>query len=254
MNAAFATGMERAESLELLAVKDKRLPLALLSPDKATQASLISAMLQYEPTERPSCSEILKNILVQDEDQTFNLVRRELNDPKSKMRSEFIKGLFVVPLKDSDAPAMHVPSTWNHKVKLQDGLAAMSRSLPDLELQTKVKRQLTSIFRRHGANERTTNPAVFPLHPCYTPSDVIRMMSSTGELLQLPYDLILPNAILLARSLSGDRKSFAFGDVYRPDPRKEDPNIFGEVDFDIVGADSSNLAIDEAEIIKTIDE
>ena len=254
MNAAFATGMERAESLELLAVKDKRLPLALLSPDKATQASLISAMLQYEPTERPSCSEILKNILVQDEDQTFNLVRRELNDPKSKMRSEFIKGLFVVPLKDSDAPAMHVPSTWNHKVKLQDGLAAMSRSLPDLELQTKVKRQLTSIFRRHGANERTNNPAVFPLHPCYTPSDVIRMMSSTGELLQLPYDLILPNAILLARSLSGDRKSFAFGDVYRPDPRKEDPNIFGEVDFDIVGADSSNLAIDEAEIIKTIDE
>ena len=254
MNVAFATGMERAESLEPLATKSSKLPIALSNPDKATQASLISAMIEYEPSQRPGCSDILKDIFVQDDDQTSSFVRRELNDPKSKLRSEFVKGLFTVPLNDYDAQTTHAPSTLSHKVKLQDGLAAMSRNLPDLELQTKVKRQLTNIFRRHGANERTNSPALFPLHPCYAPADVIRMISSSGELLQLPYDLILPNAILLARASGGDRKSFAFGDVYRPDPRKEDPNIFGEVDFDIVGTDSSSLVIDEAEIMKTVDE
>ena len=254
LNIVFATGMERASTLQPLAAEGGKLPSALSAPEKATQASMFMAMIQHQPSQRPSCSDLLRDIPIQDDDVTSRLVRRELNDPNSQLRSEFIKGLFAISPKDDDAHTGHAPLTLGQKVKLQNGLAAMSRVLPDLELQTKVKGELTTIFRRHGAIERTDNPAVFPLHPCYTASDVVRMIDSSSELLQLPYDLILPNAILLARSSRADPKTFAFGDVYRPDPRKEDPNIFGEVDFDIVGTDSRNLVLDEAEIIKAVDE
>ena len=254
LHVAFATAMERASTLQPFAAEGSKLPSALSTPEKATQASMFMAMIQYQPSQRPSCSDLLREIPIQDEDVTSRFVRRELNDPKSQLRFEFVRSVFAVASKDDDAYTRDAPLTIGQKVKLQEGLAAMSRVLPDLELQAKVKRQLTTIFRRHGAIERTDNPAVFPLHPCYAASDVIRIMGSSGELLQLPYDLILPNAILLARSRRTAAKTFTFGDVYRPDPRKEDPNIFGEVDFDSVGTDSANLVLDEAEIVKTVDE
>ncbi|KAL9100170.1 MAG: hypothetical protein Q9163_004420 [Psora crenata] len=254
MNISFATGMERAETLDPLAKEDHKLPLALAVSEKRKQASIFLSLVQYHPSQRPSCSELLNDIPVQDEDQASRRIRREFNDPNSRLRAEFIHTLFSIPSKERGAALTLTPSNLTQKVKLIEGIAAMSRNSPDLELQAKVKRQLAEIFRWHGAIERTDNPAVFPLHPCYATSDVVRMLDPSGNILQLPYDLILPNAILLARSPRQVPKTFAFGDVYRPDPRKHDPNIFGEADFDIVRTNTSNLALDEAEVLKIVDE
>ncbi|KAL9125452.1 MAG: hypothetical protein Q9217_005350 [Psora testacea] len=254
MNIPFATGMERAETLDLMAKEDHRLPQALAVPEKRTQASIFMSLVQYLPSQRPSCTELLNEIPVQDDDQTARLFRRELNDPNSRLRSEFIGTLFSLPSNENGIAVASIPSNLAQKLRLLEGVAAMSRNSPGLELQTKVKRQLSEIFRWHGAVERTDNPAVFPHHPCYAISDVVRMLDQSGNTLQLPYDLILPNAMLLARSIRTQPKTFAFGDVYRPDPRKDDPNIFGEADFDIVRTKSSNLALDEAEVLKTVDE
>lgn len=253
MNVSFSTGMERAETLEPLAKQDHQMPSALSKSEKAIQGGIIMALVQYEPSCRPSCTDLLKDIPVQGKNETSRLIRREMNDPNSQLRSEIIEGLFANSLSvDGMNPVGSL--TLSQKIRLQDGVAAMSRNLPDLDLQTKVKKQLTIIFQRHGAVERTDDPAVFPRHQCYATSDVVRLLDSAGNPLQLPYDLILPNAIMLARSSRSETKTFAFGDVYRPDPRKEDPNIFGEADFDIVRSNAGNLKLDEAETMKVVDE
>ena len=254
MNVSFTTGMERAQTLDSLAKEDHKLPSAMTSPEKSTQASILKSLIEYYPAKRPSCSELLDEIPIPDEGQTSRLIRRELNNPDSRLRSDFISSLFSAPSKEDGLLVAPVPSNPVQKVRLLEGVASMARNLPDLELQTNVKRQLAKIFRWHGAVERTDNPAVFPHHPSYATSDVIRMLDTSGNSLQLPYDLILPNAILLARSTRNESKTFAFGDVYRPDPRRADPNIFGEADFDIVHSSSNNLALDEAEVLKVVDE
>ena len=253
MNVTFATGMERAETLEPLAKQDHQVPSALSDPEKAIQADIIMALVQFDPSQRPSCADLLKDIPLQDKNETSRLIRREMKDPDSQLRSEIIEGLFGnSPSVDGISPVASL--TLSQKIRLQDGVASMSRNLPDLDLQTKVKKQLTTIFQRHGAVERTDDPAVFPHHQCYSTSDVVRLLDAAGTALQLPYDLILPNAIMLARSSRSENKTFAFGDVYRPDPRREDPNIFGEADFDVVRSNSGNLKLDEAETIKVVDE
>ncbi|MDI1491733.1 MAG: eukaryotic translation initiation factor 2-alpha kinase [Ramalina farinacea] len=254
MNVLFTTGMERAEALKHLAEEDHKLPPAFSNPDRSTQAAIATSLLQYQSNKRPSCSELVREIPVQDEDQTSRLLRKEMANPESKLRLEFIENLFARQGKDKVAGMTMAARPMSEKVSLLDAVNAMARNLPDMELQAKVKSKLTKIFRRHGAVERTDNPALFPQHPCYAAADTVRVLDATGKLLQLPYDLVLPNAILLAQSSRGDYKTFTFGDVFRPDPRLQDPNIFGESDFDIIGSATSNLALDEAETMKVIDE
>ena len=230
------------------------MPAAFSNPEKALQANMLRCLLQFEPSKRPSCVELLDLVPAQDDDQTFQLLRRELRDPNSQLRSETIHTLFAQPADDNLALDFDSLLDLDNKLAMQEGVAAMSRHSSDLELQTKIKHKISSIFRRHGAVERTDSPVIFPYHPFYSAADVIRILDSSGNVLQLPYDLILPNAILLARSARFERKTFAFGDVYRPDLRKQQPNIYGEVDFDIDGMGMMNLALQEAEVIKAIDE
>ncbi|KAG8532078.1 uncharacterized protein KY384_003715 [Bacidia gigantensis] len=255
INVAFNTGMERAESLEPLAKEDHKLPQALAGPEKITQARLLMRLIAFAPSQRPSCVELLSEIPVQGEDQTSQLLRREVRDPNSKLRTELVAGLFAgIPKAEVQVRETQLALDMGHRVKLLDGTSAMSQSLPDLELQMKVKDRLMAIFRCHGAVERTDSPAMFPQHPYYTASDVVRILDPAGKMLQLPYDLVLPNTILIARSPRKDSKTFAFGDVYRPDLRKVDPNIYSEADFDVIGSDATNLIMDEAETIKVVDE
>ena len=255
MNVPFATGMERATALDPLAKENHKLPSGLAIPEKNTQARILMSLIEYQPSQRPNCPELLDQIPVQDEDQMSRLVRRELRDPTSRLRTEYVGALFSAPSTTENGAAMFsVPPDLVQKIRLLEGVGAMSRKFADLEMQSKVKRQLTTIFRWHGAIERTDSPAVFPHHPCYAASDVVRMLDIAGNTLQLPYDLVLPNAMLLAQSMRPEAKTFAYGDVYRPDPRKDDPNIFGEADFDIVEKYPTNLALGEAEVMKVIDE
>ena len=258
MNVAFSTGMERAETLELLHKEDHTLPAALDCPEKATQAKIFMSLIHHKPSQRPSAAELLQSgqIPVQDEDESFRVARRLLADRASRFRSQFISSLF------NERHATESSSKFSGSaidpmqvVTLLEDVSAMSRSTPDdLDLQTMVREKLTAIFRRHGAVERTDSPAIFPYHSCYPPADVVQFLSPTGKVMQLPYDLILPNAILLARRPRPERKTFVFADVYRVDHLQDQPRIFGEVNFDIVSGNSLNLALCEAEVLVVIDE
>ena len=253
MNVPFSTGMERAETLKSLQKENYALPSALGNPEKATQAVIFMSLVQHKPSQRPSSSELLQSgqIPIQDEDESFRVARRLLADRTSHFRSQFISSLFneIHAREDSSS------TDPMRAVMLLEDARAMSRSLPDdLDLQAMVREKLTAIFRRHGAVERTDSPALFPYHSCYPPADVVQVLSSTGKVMQLPYDLILPNAMLLARHSRPERKTFAFGNVYRVDHSRDQPKIFGEANFDIVSENSLNLALREAEALKVIDE
>ncbi len=258
MSVSFATGMERAQTLAKLQ-RDPILPAALNIPERVTQGKIFMSLVQHKPSLRPSSSELLESgqIPVQDENESFRIARRLLADQKSHFRPQFISSLFPKPQITSDsAPVSENTSTDPMlAVTLLEDARAMSRSSPsDLDLQALIKQRLSSIFELRGAVERTDSPALFPYQACYPSEDVVQYLHPTGKVMQLPYDLILPHAMLLARQSRPERKTFIFDNVYRVGPLRDQPKIFGEANFDIVSESSLSLALREAEVIKVVDE
>ncbi|KAK4697319.1 hypothetical protein P7C71_g738, partial [Lecanoromycetidae sp. Uapishka_2] len=252
MSVSFATGMERAQNLAKLQKEDHTLPAALDVPEKATQARIFSSLVQIKPSRRPSSAELLSggDIPVQDEDESYRKARRLLADQSSHFRSGFISSLFPKSQTTGENQVIVENTSPDpmRAITLLEDVRAMSRSLPnDLELQATVRAHLTAIFHRHGALERTDSPALFPYHECYPSEDVVQFLSPTGKVMQLPYDLILPNAMSFAGRLRPERKTFLFDNVYRVDHLTDQPKIFGEANFDIVSEKSTNFALREAE-------
>ena len=97
MNVPFSTGMERAETLAHLQKDDCTLPPALMLPEKATQARIVRSLVQSNPSERPSSSELLNSGEIPDqaEDESLRMARRLLHDRSSQYRSQFITSLFA---------------------------------------------------------------------------------------------------------------------------------------------------------------
>ena len=259
MSVAFSTGMERAETLEQVRKEEITLPSALMVPEKATQARIISSLVRQRPSTRPSSLELLESgqIPVQDESESLRMARQLLTDENSHFRAQFINSLFSQPQASADQP--HSTATTSsdpmRAITLLEEVQAMSRSLPnDLDLQAIVKQKLTAIFQLHGAVERTDSPVLFPYNAIYLSEEVLKYLHPKGKVMQLPYDLILPNAMLLAGNSRPEQKTFIFDNVYRVDPSGNQPKIFGEANFDIVSGNSLNLAVREAEVLKIIDE
>lgn len=259
MSVPFVTGMERAQTLAKVHREDDTLPLALNNPENTTQAKIFMSLIRHKPSERPSSSELLNSgqIPVQGEDESLRVARRLLTDQHSHFRPQFINSLFQKAQAVNSQPGaiVTIPIDPMQAITLLEDIRTMSRSLPNnLELQAMVRSHLTAIFHRHGAVERTDSPALFPYHTCYPSDDVVQFLSPTDKIMQLPYDLILPNALSLAGQSRPERKTFIFDNVYRVDHLEDQPKIFGEANFDIVSEKSLNLALREAEVIKVIDE
>lgn len=259
MSVPFSTGMERAETLEKVHKEEHTLPLALSVPEKSTQAKIFLSLTQQKPSARPSSSALLNSgeIPVQDEDESFRTARRLLSDRSSHHRTQFIKSLFAKSqIIDGQPNAIgSITADPMQTITLLEDARAMSRSLPnDLDLQSMVKETLISVFRLHGAAERTDSPVLFPYNHLYPSEDVVQFLNPNGTIMQLPYDLILPNAMLLAQHSRPEHKTFIFENVYRVDQFKDQPKIFGEVNFDTVSGNSLNLAVGEAEMLKVVNE
>lgn len=256
MNVPFFTGMERAETLAQLQKENHTLPQALALPEKATQAKMFTSLVQNKPSQRPSSLELLDSgeIPVQAEDESLRKARRLLYDRASHFRSQFINSLFATEEPDDGSTKKAVRDPMQAVMILED-FKAMSRSAPnDLNLQAVIKDRLTAIFRLHGAVERTDSPASFPLNSHYSSEDVVKSLSPTGQVLQYPYDLILPNAMLLAWQVRPERKTFIFDNVFRVNHLGDRPKIFGEANFDIVSGRDGDIAFPDAEVLKVIDE
>ncbi|QSZ35434.1 hypothetical protein DSL72_008304 [Monilinia vaccinii-corymbosi] len=233
-------GMERAQVIDGLRKKEPVLPGNFDKVGKAVQGGIILSLLNHNPKERPSSSELLQSrrLPVQMESETIRQTLAGLSDSKSPYHQKMMNALFSRPTKQAKDYA------WDMGVPTPSG--------NDLLLQGLVKQKLISIFRNHGAVE-TPRSILFPSSDHYG-VNAVQLLDKSGTLLQLPYDLTVPNARAIAKHQPSVERSFAFGTVFRDKHDGAAPQTFGEVDFDVVTSDSLDLALKEAEVIKVLDE
>jgi translation initiation factor 2-alpha kinase 4 len=240
------TAMERDKSIRALREKEHTLPAIFQTADHALQGSIIESLVHHRPSERPTSSELLHSgkIPVKIEDETIRHALEGLSDPNSPYYHQIMSALF------SQTPSRQIKDyTWD----LGNATTAHDTDASTLLLQSVVKEKLVSIFRRHGAIE-TQRQLLLPRSAHYANNDVAQLLDPSGTLVQLPYDLILPNARAIARKQPAAERTFAFGNVFRNTSTGGAPRSNVEVDFDIVSEDTLDLALKEAEVIKVLDE
>ncbi|KAI9875262.1 MAG: hypothetical protein M1830_008699 [Pleopsidium flavum] len=236
------TNMERDQVLRGIREERHVMPSDFDMVNKATQSEIILSLISWRVSERPTSIELLKGgkLPALIEDDTIRQALRGISDPNSPYHQKMMSALF----SQANEHGM-VDYTWDFDSK--------STEVPnDLLLKSLAKSKLTSIFRRHGAVE-TQRPLLLPRSDYYS-SNVFQVLESSGTMLQLPYDLTLPNARIIAKQSPSSTKTYTFGNVYRETYTGGPPKEFGEVDFDLVANNSLDMALKEAEVIKVIDE
>ena len=211
-------------------------------PEERTQTEIILSLLSHTPKERPSSTELLKSgkLPVQMESETIRRTLAGLADPSSPYYIKMLQALFARPVEATKDYA------WD--------MSMLTPSAAELLHQGIVKQELTSIFRHHGALE-ISRSSIYPRSSHYGDS-CFEVLDSNGMVLQLPYDLTMGNARLMAKNTGGTalQRTFTFGSVYRDKKDTGQPQMFGEVDYDIVTTDTLDLALKEAEVMKVLDE
>lgn len=239
------TAMERHEVLTRIREKVHTLPPEFETGEKSLQGNVINSLISHAPSERPTSLELLRSgkLPVQIEDETIRQALQSLSDSGSPYYQKMMTALF------SRHPDQRVKDyAWDVKAS-----KSTTPSADDLRMRDIARQTLCSIFRRHGAEE-TTRPLLLPRSSYYTAPNIVQLLDGTGNLLQLPFDLTLPHARQLARQTPSVDKTFVFGNVFRDSLNGGPPRSIGEVDFDIVTKEGDDLALQEAEVMKVIDE
>lgn len=239
-------GMHRADVLTKLRGSPPVLPTDF-KPKEKLQVDIIQSLLTHNPKERPSAVEVLKSgkLPIQMESETIRHALAELSNPTSPYYQKMLSMLFARPVEQAKDYAWDMSSTQSPP------------TVQELMRQYAVKDVLVGVFRRHGAVE-TTRSSLYPRSVLYRDANVVQLLDRSGNLLQLPFDLTMGNARALARCARGSSdvvgKSYTFGSIFRSRAGGGQPNMFGEVDFDLVTTHTLDLALREAEVIKVVDE
>ena len=247
------TGMERVERLRNLREEQHTLPPIFNLPEKLTQGNIILLLVEHDASRRPTSSELLASEqmpgVVEDDTWTRNALRHN--------RKKLLAGLFSKPTQldmfRSKSDGMHQelrPQELKYEKRVR------SNTAEELLLRSLVKNNVTSIFRNHGAVAVEHQPAIFPFSSHYLRKydQVVKLLNSNDDFLQLPFDHTLPNARQLAKATRSPRKTYTFGDVYREVESGGAPRRISEADFDIISYDSLDSALREAEVVKVVDE
>ncbi|KAI4095599.1 MAG: hypothetical protein LQ344_001530 [Seirophora lacunosa] len=259
MNYRLETGMERVHTLGALCKPDSTMPAAFRKDaEKAKQAQIVLSLINHNPNLRPTSTELLRSGLVpvQTEDEVMRAALRALSEPQSEFRLELVNRIIADAWTSKSSTGARSGDTASLlKEYMYDFHGWATPEVSESLLRKDVKDRLTSIFRRHGALE-VDRPVLFPFSPYYNQhaNSVYKIIDANGTVLQLPLDLTLPNARVLAKYQSPGPKTYTFGDVYRAVPSAGHPRTVGEVDFDIISYNSLDLALREAEAIKVLDE
>lgn len=233
--------MQKADVIGQLRRPKPILP-ADFKPAEKVQSEIVLSLLHHNPKERPSSADLLKSgrLPVQMESETIRRTLAGLADPSSPYYRKMLSTLFARPVEAAKDYAWDMFNT--------------SLTAEELLNMSAVKQGLTSIFRHHGALE-TTRSTIYPRSSLYG-DNVVQLLDSNGTVLQLPYDLTMANARLMAKPSANPavQRTFSFGTVFRDKQDTGQPQEFGEVDFDIVTTDTLDLALKEAEVLKVLDE
>lgn len=246
------TGMERASIIRNLRTSDIRIPSSFSTKKYDSERSIVKSLLNHSPNQRPSARELLTSGLIPlpQKDEIVKEVLQSIVDPNpdSPWLYRVCNALFSRPLSSAQS-ILYDRSAGN---KVRSNLVEAKNNL----LKTAVVDHLTELFVKHGAVENNDRSDLFPRAVNYDSNTVVELMDPTGNIVQLPYDLTLPYARKLAENIPDFQKSYKFGKVYRADQRNKGvhPIVCSEVDFDIVTADSADIAYHEAEVLQVLDE
>lgn len=239
-------GMHRAEVIRKLRCSPPVLPSDFKPVDKV-QTEIVQSLLTHNPKNRPSSSELLHSgmLPVQMESETIRRTLAGLSDPSSPYYKKMLSTLFARPNEKTQ------DYTWDMAASSS---TSSSLTAADVLNQNTVKKTLISIFRRHGALEMPRS-SLYPRSAHYG-DNVVKLLDTSGHVLQLPYDLTMGHARALAKQTGGPvlQRTYTFGSIFRDRQDTNQPQMLGEVDFDIVTTDTLDLALKEAEVIKVLDE
>ena len=264
MNYRLETGMERIHTLGALCKPDSAFPAAFnKDPSKAKQREIISSLVSHQPATRPSSQEMLLGGLIpaQTEEEMVQAAIRSVAHPNSELRKILIRNIFdtarpTLSFTDEDDAMPVADAEALLKDYMYDFYEFAPPEVPESLLRKEVKDHLTTVFRRHGALEVERTP-VFPYAAQYysQQADIVYpLIDRDCTVFQLPLDLTLPYARVLAKHAPPGSKMYTFGDVYRSVGSGVHPRKLGEVDFDLVSYSSVDFALREAEVVKVLDE
>ena len=244
----FKTAMERIKALQRVREKQHELPSAFQPQgEKAAQGKLISCLISYKPSERPTSTELLRSDMLplKIEDETMRKALSGLSDPRSPYHQKMMSALFA---HDAINTSRVKALAWDARS------SGLNEDANRLRLRGIAKQTLQAVFRRHGAEE-ARRQTIFPRSDYYTNTNLFQVLDASGNLLQLPYDLTLPHARQLARNGSEVKRTFCIGNAYRDAFDGGPPRVSEEVDFDITDDwTREEHALNDAEAIKVMDE
>ena len=264
MCVALHTGAERIVTLNRL-----RLPAVVFPDDVAlgsTERRLIRALLDHDPRARPGARELLVSGELPLEDQELVIQRalEELANPGLRWQDQVRGALFRRPyLLAADVLFDRYADPSLHQ------FAAGARSHL---LHATVTDAVFRIMRSHGAVHDMSSDVVMPRGPDpYLAA--YEVLDKRGNVLTLPYDLVLPRARLLARTAVAVPKLFRQAFVYRASPHDgAAPDKYSTIGFDIASTgensyesskstlgqsdslQSNQKVFSESECLKVIDE
>ncbi|CAH2044615.1 unnamed protein product, partial [Iphiclides podalirius] len=224
-HAPFATGAERVAVLTRLRRPEVALPESFLTEQNEKQVYLLRWMLRHAVDERPTCEVLAASQHVPRAvpgGALAALLAHALAERGSRAYAQLVRACLEQPVTPADDFLFHAPQR------------NATRASP--ALLSELADAVVSVFRSHSAEELT--PAL--LTPCSGPwegrADAVRVMTASGGVCHLPYDLRLPFARKVAHEGVQRMRRYAVGRVFR-ERAGFHPREALECAFDIVAPD-----------------
>ena len=218
---------------------DQPLPARFESPEWKDQAWIIRNLLRYDQKLRHSAQELLQS--------------GKIPEPveEEKFKRYFEQMASEDPSRYKAILARYFDSSMPRAMDLRWAPKGSSASMREVILERHIRETLEPIFQRHGAVE-IDRDLIYPKAPIYSDADTF--LNHDGHVIQLPRDLTLPFARVLANNKLPYSRSYTFGTVYRARSDPAEPHKIPEINFDIVSESTRDISLKDAESIKVLEE
>lgn len=245
-----STGMERAIILNKLRLASIEFPANFTDTRHKTEKNIIRLLLDHDPKNRPAASKLLQSgwIPVEHQDQIIKEALKSLADPASPWQQQVRETLFNQPYllaKDLMFDSLNRSAHNNH----------LEHSIDDYLIFSQMINELYRIFENHGGIVDYSSSILLPKANAQSRERCYEVLDRNGQVLTLPYDLVLPTARFLSRNNISISKIYRHEYVYRPNVRGNGvPNKYSAVSFDICSHERSFRYQEDAECLKVVDE
>ncbi|KAK9883947.1 hypothetical protein WA026_004886 [Henosepilachna vigintioctopunctata] len=233
------TGMERSEILHNIRKKEIIFPEDYKGTLVEENESLLRWMLNHDPLKRPTSLELLESKLVPprilEEKKVMDLIRYTISNSKTKEYKYLVSSCLDQNL------------SYTQDITFDRDIADKSSTKPFEIYYEYVRRVIVEVFRNHGGQNVST-PLFMPHSTHYTffntEDNYSRVMTRSGCVVSIPYDLRVPFARFIAWNNITLFRRYAMERVYRDIVYGCKPKEFSECAFDIVTPTSGSLMSD----------